>query len=84
MKIRAAPVTDQFRHEDECVVLVDHMVVHLSALPTAILELAADWIELAALGLELERRFGPAPDGTETAMERAVLELHEQGLVERG
>ena len=84
MKVRRAAMTDRFVDDGESVVLVDHMVVRLSALPTAILESAATWTEVADLAAMLERQFGPPPDGLDAvaAAERTVRELRDQGLIE--
>jgi hypothetical protein len=85
MRVRRVAVTDRFVEDGESVVLVDHAVIRLSALPTAILEAIATWTEVDDLAAMLERQFGPPPDGGDSsaATERTLRELHERGLIER-
>jgi hypothetical protein len=82
VKVRRTAVTDSFVFEDESVVLVDHLVVHLSEIPTAILKMAAEWTELTDVADILVNRFGSAPHDHLAATQRVVQELQNQGLVE--
>lgn len=84
MKCRSAAVTDWIVEGDESVVMINDRVMHLSALPTAILSAAGDWTDLSELVAVLEQKFGPAPNGENPmlATERYVRELEDQGLVE--
>ena len=84
MRVRRVPVTDRIVDGDESVVLVGHTVVHLSALPTAILDAAADWTEITDLAATLETQFGPPPDDASSvaATERSVHDLRDQGLID--
>ncbi len=66
MRFRRAEVVDRLVVGDECVVLMDNLVVHLSAVPTAILEQIADWTEVTDIAAQLETHFGPPPDGAVT------------------
>ena len=86
MRVRRLPVTDRIVDGDESVVLVGHTVVHLSALPTAILDAAADWTEITALAATLETQFGPPPADASSvaAIERTVHDLRDQGLIDCG
>jgi hypothetical protein len=85
MRVRRTPVTDRFVDDDESVVLVDHVVVRLSALPTAILEAAEKWTEVTDLAAMLERQFGSPSDDEDAlaATERTLRELQDNGLIER-
>ena len=84
MRVRRQPVSDRVVDGDESVVLVDHTVIHLSAIPTAILAATDGWTDITDLAATLESEFGPPPDESDSvaATERTVLDLQDLGLIE--
>ena len=86
MKVRRLGVDDRVDRDGEAVVLVGDHVVRLSALATALLDAATDWVDEEVLAAVLVAGFGDPPDGVGAGelTRRAVDILAAQGLVERG
>lgn len=84
MKVRHITLLDHLVEGDESVVMFGAQVVHLSAIPTAILEASTEWVDLKDLAKMLEQRFGTpeAGVGAEAATGRIVGELTQLGLIE--
>jgi hypothetical protein len=86
VKVRRLGVDDRVDRDGEAVVLVGDHVVRLSALATALLDAATDWVDEEELAAVLVAGFGDPPDGAGAGelTRRAVDDLAAQGLVERG
>lgn len=84
MRVRRSAVSDRLVFGDESVVLIGDVVVHLSELPTAVLETITEWTDVDDVMAMLEQRFGPPPDSSSFAATEATLrELEALGLVDR-
>lgn len=85
MRVRTAAFADLLEHDGEAVVLLSdgRGLVRLSAVGTAMLELAVNGVDTDTLAGALERRFGVPPDVSALAMtETMVTALISQGLLE--
>ncbi|MFC6420456.1 hypothetical protein [Ornithinimicrobium tianjinense] len=84
MTWRAVPAHDELHRDGESLVLVDGRVQRVSALGTAVRELAAQPVGEDVLARMLEERFGAPPTGDLLTLTRAALaDLVRAGLLER-
>lgn len=87
MRVRTRRYADLLERDGEALVLVGDGggLLRLSAVGTAIVELAANSIELEVLAGALERRFGSPPDSSALQLAEAMVqELASRGLLELG
>lgn len=77
------PVLDVLTADGEAIVLLaNSRVARLSPIGAACYELLEEPATVADLAADLERRFGPPPEGdTRTAVEAAVGEMVAAGLI---
>jgi len=93
MRVQTLPYADLLVHGDEGLLLraddpagpEEHggTIARLSAIGVAVLQLAADGIDVDSLAVALEARFGTPPDQTtQDALASVLATLASQGLVD--
>ena len=85
MMAKRQPIADLLVRDGESVALVEHTVVRLSELATALLEELSyeDWVDVAVLSDALERRLGSTPPNVDAVAvtTEALRALEEQDIV---
>jgi len=82
VKVQRRPAIDVLVRDGETAILLDDTAVRLSELGATIYALTENSMEVSALALELESRYGPPESSSsQEATESAVAELVSRGVL---